>query len=41
MDPELERDALAHVVLPYLLYNERRYTLPDASDRGYSMQLTR
>lgn len=27
LNPELERDALAHLVLPNILYNERRYTL--------------
>ena len=42
MDPELERDALAHVVLPYLLYNERRYTFSTSSDSGdHSAQLPR
>jgi phosphoglycerol transferase MdoB-like AlkP superfamily enzyme len=27
-DPELERDALAHVLLPWMLYEQRRYRLP-------------
>jgi len=27
LNTELERDALAHLVLPNTLYNERRYTL--------------
>jgi hypothetical protein len=26
--PELERDALAHVLLPGILYGEQRYRLP-------------
>jgi hypothetical protein len=33
LDPELERDALAHVELPYLLYNEQRYRLPASSSQ--------
>ena len=28
LDPELERDALAHVLLPWMLYAEQRYRLP-------------
>jgi phosphoglycerol transferase MdoB-like AlkP superfamily enzyme len=28
LDPELEKDALAHVLLPWLLYSEQRYRLP-------------
>ncbi len=28
LDPELARDALAHVQLPDMLYRERRYRLP-------------
>ena|SRR5438045_2005266 len=28
LDPEFARDALAHVVLPELLYREQRYHLP-------------
>jgi phosphoglycerol transferase MdoB-like AlkP superfamily enzyme len=29
LDPELEKDALAHVQVPAMLYRERRYRLPD------------
>ena len=28
LDPELEKDALAHVLLPWMLYREQRYRLP-------------
>jgi phosphoglycerol transferase MdoB-like AlkP superfamily enzyme len=28
LDPELERDALAHVLLPWMLYSEQSYRLP-------------
>jgi hypothetical protein len=28
VDPELARDALAHVQVPAMLYRERRYRLP-------------
>ncbi len=28
LDPEFARDGLAHIELPYLLYNEQRYRLP-------------
>lgn len=41
LDPELERDALTDVVLPYLLYNERRYALPTGSGPGHTVQLAR
>ncbi len=30
LDPELRRDALAHVLLPWMLYLEQRYRLPGA-----------
>ncbi|HZO10182.1 MAG TPA: LTA synthase family protein [Myxococcota bacterium] len=30
LDPELEKDALAHVLLPWMLYREQRYRLPGA-----------
>ncbi|MFN8543629.1 MAG: LTA synthase family protein [Candidatus Binatia bacterium] len=34
LDPELARDALAHVALPDLLYHERRYRLPAEGTTG-------
>jgi phosphoglycerol transferase MdoB-like AlkP superfamily enzyme len=30
LDPEMARDALAHILFPYLLYKEQRYRLPSA-----------